>query len=125
MFVSYFFEAVSGTVAPVRLRKTKAYEDARALIGCERTDHLFLGSDHVIIFDGDGLMDGLSSVTQIDGVETPLAANIVIVGIRFGELTTPLLSIDEVASRIDVMRPLLDMYESERPLQPARFRIGL
>ncbi|PRX09503.1 UNVERIFIED_ORG: hypothetical protein BCL66_1063 [Martelella mediterranea] len=123
MFMSYFFDADSGTVAPVRLRKTRACEDARELIGCEQTDHVFLGSEHVVIFDDNGLVDGLSSVMQIEGVGTPLAASLVIAGIRFGELTTPLFSIDEVASRIDIMRPLLDMYQSEPAYSAVGFNI--
>lgn len=123
MFMSYFFDADSGTVAPIQLRKTKACEDVRNLIGCYQTDHVFLGNEHVVIFDDNGLVDGLSSVTQIEGVETPLAANLVIAGIRFGELTTPKFSIDEVALRINIMRPLLDMHESESTYSAAHFKI--
>lgn len=128
MFMAYFFDAQSAEIIPVEIRSDRQCEEIRRLIGCEQAEAIRLDDAHVVLCDQDGLGTGLHGVVEIDGFSQPLGGNLIIAGLEDGELTAPKVPLDEVADRIDVVRPVLDpqtQLDSYRRTRPLDFAIRL
>jgi len=83
--------------------------EVRKLVGCTCLDYVRL-DDYIMVYcDDDGLTDGLETCTRINVSGTALAGNLLVVGLNEeGELTFPKPTIEEMADRFTVIRPVMD-----------------
>lgn len=108
-FMAYFVDARAASIQIVTIRHSSAEAEIRGLIGSPAARRLPIKDHHLVFHDGKGLMRGMQSVSEIEGMKHLLGGNFVITGLEMtGRLTSPLLPVAELARRIRIVRPILD-----------------
>ncbi|MCJ8521823.1 hypothetical protein ABID21_004988 [Pseudorhizobium tarimense] len=98
----------AGTIQAAEVAAPIAFSQTYRLIGCQLVEFVPFDTNHVLIVDEEGLCEGLSAFTVFDGYPQPLAGKIVLASLDRSHLLPPQISIEEVAMRMNVCKPVLD-----------------
>jgi hypothetical protein len=106
---AYLLDIFSATLKPVTVDSANTLRDIYRHIGCSLVDIVAIGDRHVLYCDDEGLTEGLSGFTVLEGHPSPLAGNLLITGTNAdGETTSVTGSIETIAALLTVVRPVLD-----------------
>nr|WP_200994520.1 DUF3846 domain-containing protein [Rhizobium rhizogenes]QCL09859.1 hypothetical protein pC5.8b_369 [Rhizobium rhizogenes] len=104
---SHLLNAAAGTIRTMTLPANDQLKHVYELIGCSTVDVARIDDSHVVYVDENGLVGGLSCVTDLKGHPSPLAGNLLIVGDHEnGETTSVSASIEDVAAWFTIVRPV-------------------
>ncbi|MDG4674758.1 DUF3846 domain-containing protein [Shinella sp. 838] len=105
---AYLVEPLIGTIRIVAIPEENRLAVIRNLIGCDLIDMVQINETLAIVVDDNGLQEALPCVTQLHGYPSPLAGNLLIIGTdEYGETVDVTTEIEDVASRLAIVRPML------------------
>lgn len=108
-FNAYLLDPAARTLAEVEISTGDATKSIAARIGCARIDAIAIDRTNTVYLDDDGLTDGLTCITKLEGFPNPLAGKLVIAGTGpEGEPEAPTLSADEIAKICTIHFPVFD-----------------
>jgi hypothetical protein len=114
---AFLIEPMDGTIRPVTINLEGSYAEIKRLVKCDMIDIVRVsGSD--IIVDDNGLNETVPCLTEVAGAPTPIAGNLLVTASdRLGELADVTDTIEAVAARFTIVRPMLRpvIVVSERP----------
>mgnify|MGYP001430075340 CR=1 FL=1 len=79
----------------------------REIIECTAVDSIPFDSEHTLYFDDEGLRNGLSHYTMLDGFPDPLIGKLLLAA-SSARNKAPLIPIGEAAARFHSYRPVID-----------------
>lgn len=122
---SYLLNPADGTIRTVMLPAGNRTEYIRKLVRASKVAVIGIEDAHLLYTDNNGLIDGLSSVTDLKGHSSPLAGNLLIVGRdESGAAASVSAGIDDVASWFTIIRPVfLPVFETLRESQTLSTRV--
>lgn len=108
-FPAFLLDPAAATIRTVLLNKTEVIASLYRLIGCSRVDRLWLNDRHVVYFDDEGMLGSVTGLFTIrDHDASPVAGRAIIVADDGeGGDTSPILSIEAVAERFRIFRPVI------------------
>jgi hypothetical protein len=105
---AYLVEPLIGTIRVVAVPEENRLAVIRNLIGCDLIDMVRIDDRLALIVDDNGLQETLPCVTQLHDYPSPLAGNLLIIGTdEYGETIDVAAAIEDVASRLTIVRPVL------------------
>lgn len=105
---AYLVEVEQRTIRTVTIDPTNSLAEIRRHIGCALIDMVRVDRNHSIIVDDNGLGDELPCFTQLEGYDSPLAGNLLIVGSNdAGETISPSRPIEDFAAMLTIRHPVL------------------
>ena len=106
---AYLLDPAARTLAEVEIETGHPTKSIAARIGCARIDAMALDQTNTVYLDDDGLTDGLTCITKLDGFPNPLAGKLVIAGTGpEGEAEAPTLSAEQIAKICTIHFPVFD-----------------
>lgn len=106
---AYFYDAFEGQISAFALPVENAGDVIKRRINCSLFDIARVEPGFDIYLDDEGLAEGLPTIAEFRGWSAHLAGSLVFVWRdELGNLAEPGLSIEEVAERLLVKRPVLD-----------------
>lgn len=105
---AYLVEVEARTIRAVEIDPAKSYEQIRNFIGCNLIDMVRIDRHHCIVVDDNGLIDELPCFTEVKDFGSPLAGNLLIVGVNAeGETVSPQRPIEDFAGILTIRFPVL------------------
>lgn len=106
---AYLLDPAARTLAEVEISTGHATKSIAARIGCTCIDAIALDRTNTVYLDDNGLTDGLTCITKLDGFPNPLAGKLVIAGNGpEGEAVAPTLSAEQIAKICTIHFPVFD-----------------
>lgn len=100
---AYLVEAERRTIRAVAIDPENTLADIRRHIGCAMIDMVRIDRHHCIVVDDNGLTDALPCFTELADYASPLAGNLLVVGIdAMGETVSPRRSIEDIAALLTI-----------------------
>lgn len=105
---AYLVEPLSGTIRIVSIPEENRLAVIRSLIGCDLIDMIRMDDRLAVVVDDNGFNETLPCVTRLDGYPSPLAGNLLVIGMdENGDTVDIAAGIEEIASRFTIVRPVL------------------
>mgnify|MGYP001218883064 CR=1 FL=1 len=105
---AYLVDVEARTIRTVQLDPAKSYEQIRDYIGCRLIDMVRIDRHHCIVVDDNGLRDELTCFTEVKDLSSPLAGNLLVVGVGAeGETVSPRRTIKDIAGILTIRFPVL------------------
>ena len=105
---AYLVEVEQRTIRAVTIDPTNSLTEIRRHIDCALIDMVRIDRNHCVVVDDNGLGDELPCFTQLDGYDSPLAGNLLIVGNDdAGETISPSRPIEDFAAMLTIRHPVL------------------
>jgi len=105
----YVIDPAAATIEAVEIEARSAFSQTYKLINCRLVEIVPFDNHHKLIVDEEGLRDGISAYTTLDGYPQALAGKLVLVGEDQGDFfASPKISIEDAAKRFRCVRPVLD-----------------
>lgn len=105
--IAYLVEVERRTIRVVTIDPENTLDDIRRHIGCELIDMVRIDRNHCVVVDDNGLTDTLPCFTELKGYASPLAGNLLIVGVdAMGETVSPRRSIKDIAGLLTIRFPV-------------------
>lgn len=106
---AYLIDPNAGTIRYVEIPADDTLQGITDGIGCHRVDCIRFGASHSFWHDDEGLIDGLTCVTELVGHPTPLAGRIIVTGVdEDGKSSSVRHTITAIADLFSVVRPVMD-----------------
>ncbi len=108
-FTGYLVDAKAGTIRSVEIDRSDVLKSIYAHIGCTCIDAVRMDDQHTVYCDDNGLVDGLECFTQLADFPSPLAGNLLVMGVNEeGDSVSPTHSIDVIAGQFLIFRAVFD-----------------
>lgn len=105
---AYLVDVEQRTIRAVAIDPANRLADIRGHIGCGLIDMVRIDRSHCVVVDDNGLTDELPCFTQLEGYDSPLAGNLLIVGNdAAGETVSPSRPIEDFAGLLTIRYPVL------------------
>lgn len=105
---AYLIDVEQRTIRAVEIDPANTLADIRRHIGCGLIDMVRVDPNHSVVVDDNGLTDELPCFTQLEGYDSPLAGNLLIVGNDdAGETISPIRPIEDFAAMLTIRHPML------------------
>lgn len=106
---AYLLDPAARTLAEVEIETGHPTKSIAARIGCACIDAIAIDRTNTVYLDDNGLTDGLTCITKLEGFPNPLAGKLVIAGNGpEGETIAPTLSAEQIAKICTIHFPVFD-----------------
>lgn len=102
---AYLVEVESRSIRMVTIDPANSLADIRRHIGCDLIDMVRIDRNHCIVVDDNGLTDEIPCFTEVKDYASPLAGNLLIVGV---ETVPPRRPIEDFAAMLTIRVPVLN-----------------
>jgi len=109
VITAYLIDPKTATIRRVTIEAKYPLKEIYALLECSTVDIVSVDANHAIYLDDNGLHDGLECYTMLEGYAPPLAGRLLYLGTDIkGNTASPDETMEAVAQRLHVFRPVLD-----------------
>ncbi|MAY64081.1 MAG: hypothetical protein CML29_17900 [Rhizobiales bacterium] len=105
--IIYVLDPYSATLATVTIPDNDESGAYRRIIGSDGVDRVQFDRNHSLYFDDEGLADGITHYTMVDGHSDPMVGRLVIAS-DDAALSAPSLSAQSVLDRISCFQAVMD-----------------